>query len=167
MRQRPSLRDKLFVFGLLERSPDPDKLVEAAAKSIQEHPLASLFGATRHDSEGKVIHRSDGAGFGDKENEFAIERQIAHDESVRRHVACGKIDAARQVIATDHTCLTRYSCICCCIARSFRGIWLRLTAGASYVSSRRFHQRPLHPDAIAGKFLAPRAEKPRAQRDEF
>ncbi len=102
MRQRPSLRDKLFVFALLERSPDPDKLVETAAKSIREHPLASLFGVTHHDTEGKVIHRSDGAGFGDNENESAIQRQIAQDESIRRHVACGKIDAARQVIATDH-----------------------------------------------------------------
>lgn len=102
MRQRPSLRDKLFVFALLERPPDPDKLVETAAKSIREHPLASLFGVTHHDTEGKIIHRSDGAGFGDNENESAIERQIAQDESIRRHVACGKIDAARQVIATDH-----------------------------------------------------------------
>jgi hypothetical protein len=97
MRQRPSLRDKLFVFALLERSPDSDKLVEAAAKSIREHPLASLFSVTHYDTEGKVIHRSDGAGFGDNENESAIERQIAQDESIRRHVACGKIDAARQV----------------------------------------------------------------------
>jgi hypothetical protein len=102
MRQRPSLRDKLFVFALLERSPDPDKLVETAAKSIRNHPLASLASATHHDSEGKMIHRSDGAGFGDNENESVIQRQIAQDESLRRHVACGKIDAARQVIATDH-----------------------------------------------------------------
>jgi len=102
MRQRPSLREKLFVFALLERSPDPDKLAETAAKSIREHPLASLFGTTHHDSEGKVIHRSDGASFGDNENGSTIQRQIAQDESIRRHVACGKIDAARQVIATDH-----------------------------------------------------------------
>jgi hypothetical protein len=102
MRQRPSLRDKLFVFALLERSPDPDKLAETAAKSIREHPLASLFSVTHHDTEGKIIHRSDGAGFGENENESAVERQIAQDESIRRHVACGKIDAARQVIATDH-----------------------------------------------------------------
>jgi hypothetical protein len=102
MRQRPSLRDKLFVFALLERSPDPDKLVETAAKSIRDHPLASLASATHHDGEGKVIHRSDGAGFGDDENESVIQRQISQDEGIRRHVACGKIDAARQVIATDH-----------------------------------------------------------------
>ncbi len=103
LQQRPSLRDKLFVFAALERSPDPAQLADAAATSIREHPLASLFSATHHDGEGKVIHRSDGAGFGDGENEFAIERQIAQDEGVRRHiVASGKIEAARQVIATDH-----------------------------------------------------------------
>jgi hypothetical protein len=63
MQQRPSLRDKLFVFALLDRSPDPARLVDAAAKSIREHPLASLFAATQHDSEGKVVHRSGCAGF--------------------------------------------------------------------------------------------------------
>ena len=72
MRQRSRLRDKLFVFSLLERSPDPDKLVETAAQSIRNHPLASLASATHHDSEGKIIHRSDGAGFGDNENELVI-----------------------------------------------------------------------------------------------
>jgi hypothetical protein len=101
--RQPSLRDKLFVFAALERSPDPAALADAAAKSIREHPLASLFSATHHDREGKVIHRSNGAGFGDGENESAIELQIAQDEHVRRHVvASGKVEAARQAIATDH-----------------------------------------------------------------
>jgi hypothetical protein len=61
-------------FAVLDRSPDPVRLAEAAAKSIREHPLA----------------------------ESAIQRQIAEDERVRRLVACGKIEAARQAIATDH-----------------------------------------------------------------
>jgi hypothetical protein len=101
--QRPSLRDKLFFFAALERSPDPAALADAAATSIREHPFASMFSATHHDSEGKVIHRSDGAGFGDGESDSAIERQIAQDERVRRHiVASGKIEATRQLIATDH-----------------------------------------------------------------
>lgn len=102
MQQRPSLRDKLFVFAALERSPNPARLAEAAAKSIREHPLASLAAATHHDSEGKVVHRSDGAGFSDSENESALQRQIAEDERIRRLVASGKIEAARQAIATDH-----------------------------------------------------------------
>jgi hypothetical protein len=102
MRQRPSLRDRLFVFALLDRSPDPAQLREAAMKSIREHPISSLLAATHHDSEGKVVHRSADAGFGDSENKSAIQRQIAGDEHIRRFVACRKIDAARQVIATDH-----------------------------------------------------------------
>jgi hypothetical protein len=103
MQQRFSLRDRLFVFAVLERSPDPAQLADAAAKSIREHPLGSLFGATHHDSEGKVVHRSEGAGFGDSENESAVERQIAEHERIRRHVVfAGKIEAARQVLATDH-----------------------------------------------------------------
>jgi hypothetical protein len=103
MQQRFSLRDMLFVFAALERSPDPVQLADAAAKSIREHPLSSLFAATHHDSEGKVVHRSEGSGFGDGENESAIKRQIAEDERVRRHVvSAGKIEAARQVLAADH-----------------------------------------------------------------
>jgi hypothetical protein len=61
------------------------------------------YWSTHHDSEGKVIPRSEGAGFGDSENESAVERQIAEHERIRRHVvAAGKIEAARQVLATDH-----------------------------------------------------------------
>ncbi|MEO6843150.1 MAG: hypothetical protein ABI192_20590 [Bradyrhizobium sp.] len=101
--QHLSLRDKLFVFAALERSPDPAALAEAAASSIREHPFSSLFNATHHDSEGKIIHRSDGAGFGDGKSGSAIEQKIAQAERVRRHiVAAGKIEATRQVIATDH-----------------------------------------------------------------
>ena len=57
--QLPSLRDQLFVFAALTRSPDPAQLADDAAKSIREHPLSSLFGASHHDREGKVIHRTD------------------------------------------------------------------------------------------------------------
>lgn len=103
IQQRLSLRDKLFVFAALEWSPDPAQLTDTAAKSIREHPLASLFAATHHDGEGKVVHRSEGAGFGDGENASAIERQIAEDERVRRHVvAAGKIETARLAIAAEH-----------------------------------------------------------------
>jgi hypothetical protein len=101
--RRPSLRDKLFVFAALAHSPDPAQLVEQAAKSIREHPLSSLFGASHHDREGKVVHRSEGAGFGDGEDSSAVERQIAQNESIRRHLtASGEIEVARQSIAREH-----------------------------------------------------------------
>lgn len=101
--QLPSLRDQLFVFAALTRSPDPAQLADDAAKSIREHPLSSLFGASHHDREGKVIHRTDGAGLGDSENDSSIQRQIAQDEGIRRHItASGEIEIARRAIARDH-----------------------------------------------------------------
>ena len=101
--QHPSLRDKLFVFAALSQSPDPAQLVADAEKSIRQHPLSSLFAASHHDREGKVVHRSAGAGLGEKENESAVQRQITQHESFRRHItAAGEIEVARQSIASSH-----------------------------------------------------------------
>lgn len=101
--QRPSLREKLLVFAWLSNSPEPDQLIEAAIKSIRETPLSSLVTATSHDRQGKVIHRSEGGGFGDGENKSAIERKIAEHESIRRNlVATGQINVARQSIVSAH-----------------------------------------------------------------
>jgi hypothetical protein len=101
--QQPNLRDKLFVFAALSQSPDPVQLAAEAEKSIREHPLSSLFGASHHDREGKVIHRSAGAGFGETESESALARQIAEHERYRRNIiAGGEIEVARQSIASNH-----------------------------------------------------------------
>jgi hypothetical protein len=98
-----SLRDKLFAFAGLARSPDPAQLVGQARKSISEHPLASLFGASHHDREGKVVHRSEGTNFGDSDNNSAVARQIAQDEGLRRlATAGGQIEPARQSIGSEH-----------------------------------------------------------------
>ncbi len=75
--QHPTLRDKLFAFAALARSPDPAALVQEARDVIRKHPLSSLFGSSHHDREGKVVHRSEGAGFGDGDDGSAIERQLA------------------------------------------------------------------------------------------
>lgn len=100
--RRPSLREKLFAFAALSNSPDPAELATQAAESIREHPLASLIAATKHDREGKVVHRSEGAGFGDGENESAIERQIAEHERIRRNLtAAGQIEVARLSIVSE------------------------------------------------------------------
>jgi hypothetical protein len=97
-----SLLEKLLTFAALATSPKPEELVEQAAKTIREHPLASLFGATHHDREGKVVHRSDGAGFGEDSYGPAIRRQIAQDESIRRHLIAFEIDVARRTIMEEH-----------------------------------------------------------------
>lgn len=68
------------------RSPDPAQLATYAAKSIREHPLSSLFAASHHDHEGKVIHRTESAGLGDDMNDSALQGQISRDEEVRRQL---------------------------------------------------------------------------------
>jgi hypothetical protein len=106
---RPGLREKLFVFAMLDQSPDPAQLAEEAARSIHEHPFSSLFGTSHHDSEGKVTHRTEGTGFGGDAEAEAIAGRIALDERVRRQIVVGgKIDVARQTIARDH-CLSEES----------------------------------------------------------
>jgi len=98
-----SLLDKLFVFVALASSPDPKKLADEAREAIRKHPFSSLFGASHHDDEGKVIHRTRGGGFGDGEDESAVCEQIAQAEGIRRKlVASGQIEAARQTILQQH-----------------------------------------------------------------
>jgi len=100
---RPTLRERLFVFAFLSQSPDPDQLVKDAVNSIQEHPLSSLVTATFHDREGKVLHRSEGANFGHSESQPAIERKIAEHERIRRNFAAtAQIDVSRQSVASTH-----------------------------------------------------------------
>jgi hypothetical protein len=101
--RRPTLLDKLFVFAALSQSPDPTKLVADAERSIREHPLSSLFGASHHDRDGKIIYRSEGANFGDSTNDSALRSQIARDEGLRRHItASAEIEVARRSIVAEH-----------------------------------------------------------------
>lgn len=100
---RPTLREKLFVFAALDQSPDPVQLAASASQSIREHPLSSLFGASHHDREGKVVHRTEGAGLGDGADEAAIQDHITREESFRRQITVsGQIEVARQSIAREH-----------------------------------------------------------------
>src|SRR5690242_19754084 len=95
------LVDQLFAFAALERSPDPQQLVNEAVAQIEKHPLSSIFGTSYFDREGKVVYRSEGGGFGDRDNDPAVRQQIAQAESIRRQIAVGgKIEIARQHIAS-------------------------------------------------------------------
>jgi hypothetical protein len=70
---------------------------------IRKYPLSFIFGASHLDHEGKVIHRTQGSGFGDGGNDSAIQQQIAQSETIRRQVtAVGKIEPARQAIVNQH-----------------------------------------------------------------
>jgi hypothetical protein len=93
------LVDLLLIFADLERSPSPEKLIANAIKSITDHPLSSIFGTSFHDHEGKVIHKSEGGGFGDDGNGDAIRVQIAQHETVRREIfVAGEVQVARRYI---------------------------------------------------------------------
>ena len=96
------LVDMLLAFASLARSPTPEQLVEEATKAIQEHPLASIFGATHHDREGKVVHRTEGGVFGDDGSDPAVQNQIAQAESIRRNIVAFEIDVVRRTITEQH-----------------------------------------------------------------
>jgi hypothetical protein len=97
------LMDQLFVFADLIRSPSPNDLVKEATETIQKYPLSSLFGATHHDSEGKVVHRTEGGAFGDSGADATVRQQIAQNESIRRRlIAFGEIEVARRAINEQH-----------------------------------------------------------------
>lgn len=95
--------DSLFVFAVLGQSPDPEKLRADAIEQIRKHPLSSLFGAAHLDDEGKVTHRTGGAGgFGDVDD-GVIAQQIAQAESIRRNINVGgQIDPARRTMISGH-----------------------------------------------------------------
>ncbi len=96
------LIDQLFRFAKVSMSPDPQELRLEAIAATAEYPLASLFGGTHLDDEGKVIYRNRGAGSGDQPNESAIAEQIAQRENIRRTVTAHAIEAARQTILDQH-----------------------------------------------------------------
>jgi hypothetical protein len=101
--QNRNLKEKLFTLAVIDRVPEPDELVKEAVDTIRKHPLSSIFGASHHDSEGKVIHRSAGGSFGDSGDDSAVNQQIAQSESLRRNfVVNSKFEVARRAITTEH-----------------------------------------------------------------
>lgn len=102
LKDKHELKDLLLFFADLERSPQPEKLIDDAIKSINDYPLSSIFGTSFHDHEGKVIHRSDGGGFRDDQSNDAIRVQIVHQEQIRRQLhSSGQVEVARRYI-NDH-----------------------------------------------------------------
>jgi hypothetical protein len=97
------LVDKLFLFAVLARSPEPDMLIAQAKKQLKEHPLSGLFGTNHLDRDGKTISRTEAAGFADSDNSGAIRNQIAQAERLRRQIAVASaLEPARQVIFQQH-----------------------------------------------------------------
>ncbi len=102
-RIRPlGLLDRFLAFACLDQSPRPEELAEDAVETMRKHPLSCLFGSSSIDREGKTIHRTAGAGFGDAD-QSEIKGQIARAETTRRHVvATGAIEVARNIIVAEH-----------------------------------------------------------------
>lgn len=89
------LRDLLFFFAEVERSPNPKKLIDDARASIEKFPLSTMMPASFHDRDGKVTHRTDGQDLGDASD--AIRQQIARAENIRRKVIVeGAIEPLRR-----------------------------------------------------------------------
>lgn len=94
-----NLLDMLFMFADLAASPEPEELVKEAKDIIEQHPLSSLFATSHLDREGKVLHRSEAAGFRDTANDPAIQNKIAQAEGIRRQVqVSGAVEPARHAI---------------------------------------------------------------------
>ncbi len=98
-----SVYDSLFVFAMLDQSPDPGKLKAAATDQIHKYPLSSLFGVAHLDDEGKVIHRTgSGGGLGEPDGPVIVQ-QIALAERIRRQVSVSsKIEPARRTMTSAH-----------------------------------------------------------------
>lgn len=98
-----SLRDMLFAFAAMARSPNPDDLRSQAIKSIEDHPLSAIFSSSFHDRDGKVSFRSPGADLMSAPSDEALKPSIAQSERIRREIfAASEIHTARRIINENH-----------------------------------------------------------------
>jgi hypothetical protein len=103
------LRDMLFYFANMSHSPSPEELRAEAIKSIEDHPLSSIFAASFHDRDGKVSYRSPGVDLMSAPTDESLKPSIAQSERIRRQIfAAGDIQTARRMVnehyyVTDET----------------------------------------------------------------
>lgn len=111
------LRDMLFCFADMSHSPSPEELRAEAIKSIEDHPLSSIFSGSFHDRDGKVSYRSPGLDLMSAPTDESLRPSIVQSERIRRQIfAVGDIQTARRLInkcyfVTDETfsALLKYS----------------------------------------------------------
>ena len=98
-----SLLDKLFVFAVMDRPPEIQKLVSNAEEMIQRTPFSSLLGASHLDRHGKTVHRTPAGLPGQGAEDESVRWKIVESESVRRKlVVAGRIEPARNAIIAQH-----------------------------------------------------------------
>lgn len=90
-------------FAQLSQSPDPLALRDRAQKDAERSPLASLFSASIHDDEGKVVAKTPSLGAPGPYDDADLHHLILQHESQRRGISVtGLIDPARRIIYTEH-----------------------------------------------------------------
>ncbi|TBF14715.1 DUF7380 domain-containing protein [Rhizobium ruizarguesonis] len=95
------LRDMMFAFAAMSHSPAPEELRKQATKSIENHPLSSIFGQSFHDRDGKVSYRAAGADLMSAPTDESLRPSIAQSERIRREIfAAGDIQTARRLIVS-------------------------------------------------------------------
>jgi hypothetical protein len=98
-----NLKESLFIFAGLHKSPHPDTLQADAIEAIRQTPLRSLFSNAHVDDEGKVVHRTSAKHTIGEFDESVILEQIARTESLHRSlIVATLVEAARRTIMTQH-----------------------------------------------------------------
>ena len=93
----------LGAFAQLCRSPNPEDLRDRARRDAERSVLASLFSATIHDDEGKVVARTPGADHSSGTDEADLHHLILQNEAHRRGIGVsGLIEPARQILHYEH-----------------------------------------------------------------
>ncbi|MCD2180274.1 DUF4209 domain-containing protein [Rhizobium sp. C1] len=99
-----SLRDMLFKFACMAKSPSPELLRKQAIRSNADSPLSSIFSSSFHDRDGKVSYRSPGVDLTASPSDEALRASIAQSERLRRQIyAAGCIQTGRRIVNELHS----------------------------------------------------------------
>lgn len=76
--------EKIYWLASSYNSEPVEKLKDEARNMNARYPLQAMFGATHHDKNGRVTHRSNGSPFGDEDNEAQLLQQISLSLNIKR-----------------------------------------------------------------------------------
>ncbi len=106
------LLDLLLLFADLERSPNPEKIIQEAREVVAEAPLSSMFATSIMDSDGKTVAKSPGMGLSDEPNAAALLPTIHQSDRLRREiVAKSTLEVARAHIIQQGLSLDRIAAL--------------------------------------------------------
>jgi hypothetical protein len=97
------LSEALLRFAFVSFPDSPQRLREAALKSLGASPVAFLFGSEHADREGMTLARAPGADLKGLPNDAWLRSRIAQQMRLRREIsAAGSIEPVRALIGTRH-----------------------------------------------------------------